>query len=48
MPIVQVIINENGEVRSNLHFGNLTKEEADELAQTINRKLKAFQERSHT
>lgn len=46
MPIVQVIINENGEVRSNLHFGNLSKEEADELAQAINRKLQAFQTRS--
>jgi hypothetical protein len=45
MPIVQVIINEDGDVRSNLHFGMLSKEESDELAMIINRKLKAFQER---
>lgn len=43
MPIVRVVINEDGEVRSSLHFGMLTKEEADDLAQTINRKLRARQ-----
>ena len=47
MPIVQVVINEDGEVRSNLHFGMLNKEEANELAQTINRKLKTFQDRGN-
>lgn len=48
MPIVRVVIEEDGNVRSNLHFGKISKEEADELAQIINRKLQAFQTRSYT
>lgn len=48
MPIVKVVIEEDGKVRSNLHFGKISKEEADELAQAINRKLHAFQDRSYT
>lgn len=48
MPIVRVVIEENGVVRSNLHFGKLTKEEADDLSKSVNAKLKEYQTRSHS
>jgi hypothetical protein len=46
MPIVRVIIEEDGTVRSNLHFGKLSQEEADDLARAINAKLKEYQQKS--
>jgi hypothetical protein len=46
MPIVRVIVCEDGKLCSNPHFGQRTREEADDLRETINAKLREYQRRN--
>jgi hypothetical protein len=48
MPIVQVIINEEGKMRTNLHFGQLSTEEYADLRTTIATKLQEYQQKRRT
>lgn len=46
MPIVRIIIEVDGKVSSNLHFGNRTQAESQELHDDLKTKLNKFQRRS--
>lgn len=42
MPIVQLIINEDGKMRTNLHFGQLSAEDYADLRTTVSAKLREY------
>lgn len=48
MPIVQVIINEDGKMRTNLHFRQLSADEYADLRTTVASKLQEYQHMRRT
>jgi len=46
MPIIRIILEKDGKVSANLHFGALTEMESQELHDDLKAKLREFQRRS--